>query len=39
MVERCSTEYAPFVLVPAEDKRVARLTVLEAVCSNLEQNL
>lgn len=39
MVERCSTEYAPFVLVPAEDKRVARLTVLETVCSNLEQNL
>jgi AMP-polyphosphate phosphotransferase len=35
MLERCSTEYAPFVLVPAEDKRYARLTVLETICDKL----
>ncbi len=39
MIERCGTEYAPFVLVPAEDKRYARLTVLEAVAQNLEAAL
>jgi polyphosphate:AMP phosphotransferase len=37
MIERCSTEYAPFVLVPAEDKRYARLAVLEAVRERLER--
>jgi AMP-polyphosphate phosphotransferase len=35
MLERCSTEYAPFVLVPAEDKRYARLKVLETICERL----
>ncbi|HWO08691.1 MAG TPA: polyphosphate:AMP phosphotransferase [Polyangiaceae bacterium] len=35
MLERCSTAYAPFVLVPAEDKRHARLTVLETICERL----
>jgi polyphosphate:AMP phosphotransferase len=39
MLERCSTEYAPFVLIPAEDKRYARLTVLETVCERLESAL
>jgi polyphosphate:AMP phosphotransferase len=39
MLERCSTEYAPFVLVPAEDKRFARLTVLETVCERLDSAL
>ena len=39
MLERCSTEYAPFVVIPAEDKRYARLTVLETVCERLENAL
>ncbi len=39
MIERCGTEYAPFVLVPADDKRHARLTVLETVARELERAL
>lgn len=39
MISRNSTEYAPFTLVEAEDKRYARIKVLEAVCARLEQNL
>jgi polyphosphate:AMP phosphotransferase len=39
MVERSSTEYAPFFLIAAEDKRYARLSVLETVCQRLEANL
>ena len=39
MIERCGTEYAPFVLVPADDKRYARLAVLEAVTQKLQQAL
>jgi polyphosphate:AMP phosphotransferase len=37
MFERTSTEYAPFTLVPADDKRGARLTVLETVCRAFER--
>jgi len=36
MIEQNSTEYAPFTLVPANDKRLARLKVLETVCERLE---
>lgn len=39
MIARNSTEYAPFTLVEAEDKRHARIRVLEAVCERLEQEL
>lgn len=39
MLERCSTEYAPFTVIPAEDKRYARLTVLETYCDRLEAEL
>lgn len=39
MLERCSTEYAPFVIIPAEDKRYARLAVLETVCEQLHNAL
>jgi polyphosphate:AMP phosphotransferase len=39
MIERCGTEYAPFVLVPADDKRYARITVLETVALELERAL
>jgi polyphosphate:AMP phosphotransferase len=36
MVDRTSTENAPWTLVPAEDKKYARLKVLETVCTRLE---
>ncbi|MEZ4225174.1 MAG: polyphosphate:AMP phosphotransferase [Polyangiaceae bacterium] len=39
MVERTSTEYAPWVLVAAEDKRFARVQVLEACCDRIEAGL
>jgi polyphosphate:AMP phosphotransferase len=39
MIERTSTEYAPFELVPADDKRGARLHVLETICRRLDEAL
>jgi polyphosphate:AMP phosphotransferase len=39
MVERTSTPIAPWVLVEAEDKRYARVKVLESVCEALERAL
>ena len=36
MIERTSTEIAPWHLVPAEDKLHARVQVLEALCAGLE---
>ena len=39
MIERNSTEYAPFTLVEAEDKHYARIKVLETVCERLERAL
>ncbi|MDJ0522039.1 MAG: polyphosphate:AMP phosphotransferase [Planctomycetota bacterium] len=39
MVERTSTKAAPWVLVEGNDKRYARLRVLEAVCDALERRL
>ena len=39
MIARNSTEYAPFTLVEAEDKRHARIKVLETVCARLEREL
>ena len=39
MIARCSTEYAPFTLVEAEDKRYARIKVLETICERLEGEL
>jgi polyphosphate:AMP phosphotransferase len=39
MFERTSTEYAPFELVPSDDKRGARLHVLEAICRRLDAEL
>jgi polyphosphate:AMP phosphotransferase len=35
MVARTSTEYAPWHLVPANDKRYARIAVMEQVCDRL----
>jgi AMP-polyphosphate phosphotransferase len=39
MIEKTSTPYAPWTLVPAEDKRYARLKVLKAVADRLEDEL
>ncbi len=37
MVERTSTEFSPWVLVEAEDKRYARIKVLETCCERIEK--
>jgi len=39
MFERTSTGMSPWTLVPAEDKRCARVRVLEALCENIEKAL
>ena len=39
MIDRNSTEYAPFTLIEAEDKHYARVKVLETVCERLERAL
>lgn len=38
-IERTSTARAPWTLVPAEDKRFARVTVLETIADRLERAL
>jgi polyphosphate:AMP phosphotransferase len=39
MIDRTSTEIAPWHLVPANDKRFARVDVLRAICERLETAL
>jgi len=39
MIERTSTEYAPWHLIPANDKRWARVEVIETLCKTLEKRL
>jgi polyphosphate:AMP phosphotransferase len=39
MIARSSTDFAPFTLVEANDKRYARVKVLETICERLEQAL
>jgi polyphosphate kinase 2 (PPK2 family) len=39
MIEHTSTDVAPWRLVPANDKRFARVAVLEAVCDALKRRL
>ncbi|MSP91947.1 MAG: polyphosphate:AMP phosphotransferase [Myxococcales bacterium] len=39
MVERTSTDLAPWTLISAEDKRAARLDVLQTVCARVEAAL
>jgi polyphosphate:AMP phosphotransferase len=39
MIERNSTQVAPFTLVEAEDKHYARIKVLETVCERLDRAL
>jgi polyphosphate:AMP phosphotransferase len=39
MVARCSTEFAPWTLVPANDKRVARVEIVATIADRLERAL
>lgn len=39
MVQRTSTPVAPWTVVPANDKRAARMTILEACLAQLEEGL
>jgi polyphosphate kinase 2 (PPK2 family) len=39
MVERTSTDYAPWHLIAAESKRYARVKVIETVCEAMEKRL
>jgi len=39
MIERTSTEYAPWILVEAEDKRFARVKALRETCDRIEKAL
>lgn len=39
MLERTSTQTAPWVLVEAEDKRHARIKVLKDLCRRIERAL
>ena len=39
MIDRTSTDIAPWTLVAAEDKRFARIRVLETLCTRIEQAL
>jgi polyphosphate kinase 2 (PPK2 family) len=39
MVARCSTAFAPWTLVPANDKRRARVTIVETLAERIETTL
>ena len=39
MIDRTSTEIAPWTLVEANDKNYARIKILKTVCDRLEQAL
>jgi polyphosphate kinase 2 (PPK2 family) len=39
MVGRCSTAFAPWTLVPANDKRSSRVTIVETLADRLESAL
>ena len=39
MVAHTSTDYAPWILIPGNDKKYARVEVLKAVCKRLEEGL
>jgi polyphosphate:AMP phosphotransferase len=39
MIDRTSTDIAPWTLIAAEDKRHARIAVLETLCTRIEQAL
>jgi len=37
MIERCSTDTAPWHLIPANDKLYARIQILKTICARLER--
>ena len=39
MIALTDTRHAPWTVVPADDKRHARLTVLRALCERIERAL
>ncbi|MFO0561236.1 MAG: polyphosphate:AMP phosphotransferase [Polyangiales bacterium] len=39
MIDQCSTEIAPWTVVPANDKHFARVAVLDTICSRLSAAL
>lgn len=39
MIERTSTEHAPWILVEANDKNYARIKVIETICGRLEADV
>jgi polyphosphate kinase 2 (PPK2 family) len=39
MVDRTSTEISPWTLVPANDKNLARIKILETLCERIEAGL
>ncbi len=39
MIDRTSTDYAPWFLVPSNDKRYARVAVLNHVADEIEKHL
>ena len=39
MVARTNTPHAPWAVVPADDKRLARLAVLRTLCNRVETTL
>jgi polyphosphate kinase 2 (PPK2 family) len=39
MIDRTSTEIAPWTLVAAEDKYLARIKILKTIAERMERNL
>jgi polyphosphate kinase 2 (PPK2 family) len=39
MIDRASTEIAPWALVEADNKHYARIKVLQTLCQRIEQGL
>jgi polyphosphate kinase 2 (PPK2 family) len=39
MIARTSTPQAPWTVVPANDKRLARVSVVESLCTRLQRAL
>jgi polyphosphate kinase 2 (PPK2 family) len=39
MIDRTNNAFAPWVLVPANDKYFARVTVLRTLCEHIEARL
>jgi polyphosphate kinase 2 (PPK2 family) len=39
MIDRTSTDYAPWTIVEANDKNYARINILKTLCERLEKAL